>query len=430
MGAATAWRATDPDMKTTIKFSRYGNHYSGDSGIVELMDDLGSALRDNPQMLMMAGGTPARIPAAEQLFQTTLQQLAADAASTQSLLGRYQGPKGDLAVRELLAMQLREDYGWDLSADNIALTNGGQSAFSILANMLAGECEAGTKRIHFPLVPEYLGYADVGISDNFFSGARPHIQLLDDGLFKYTLDRSAGIPPDAAALCISRPTNPSGNVLTDAEVCSLDEAARARGIPLIIDAAYGVPFPALQYGDDSHAYWSDNVILLLSLSKVGMPGTRSGFLIASTDVIEAFSRANTILNLASGNLGPALAARLLLGRQLQQLASAVLRPWYHAKAMQAVELLREAVHDIPCHMHKPEGAFFLWLWFPSLPVSSQQLYRQLKHHGLLVIPGENSFIGLAEPWEHSRQCIRLSYAVDATTLTQGAAILGSTLKKL
>ncbi|MES2605737.1 MAG: pyridoxal phosphate-dependent aminotransferase [Pseudomonadota bacterium] len=374
-------------MKTPIKLSQYGQHYSSDSGIVELMDDLGSALRDNPQMLMMAGGTPARIPAAEQLFQTTLQQLAADPASTQALLGRYQGPKGDLAVRELLATQLREDYGWDLTADNIALTNGGQSAFSIVANMLAGEGSNGSKRIHFPLVPEYLGYADVGISKNFFSSARPQLQLLDDGLFKYTLDRSAVIPQDAAALCISRPTNPSGNVLTDDEVRFLDGAARARGIPLIVDAAYGLPFPALQYGDDTSAYWSDNVILLLSLSKVGMPGTRSGFLVAAADLIEA-------------------------------------------KALKAVALLREALRDIPCHIHKPEGAFFLWLWLPSLPVRSEQLYRQLKHHGLLVIPGENSFIGLAEPWDHSHQCIRLSYAVDDAMLAQAAAVLGSTLKKL
>jgi valine--pyruvate aminotransferase len=405
------------------QFSSYGEHYSQHAGIVELMDDLGSALRNNPQMLMMAGGTPARIPAAEQLFQATLQQLAADAASTQLLLGRYQEPKGDLAIRELLAAQLREEYAWALTADNIALSNGGQSAFGILANMLAGDSSQGEKRIHFPLVPEYLGYADIGLSADFFSGAKPQITLLENSLFKYTLDRAATIPVDAAALCISRPTNPSGNVLTDAEVSFLDAAARRRGIPLIIDAAYGLPFPALHYSDDTHAYWSDNVIWLLSLSKVGLPGVRSGFVIASAEIIEAFSRANTILNLASGNLGPALAARLLPSKQLQKLSREVLQPWYAAKASTAVNVIREALKNIPCHIHKPEGAFFLWLWFPELATSSQELYTRLKAQGLLVIPGENSFMGLAEPWAHSRQCLRLSYAVSDDTLQRGAAIL-------
>jgi valine--pyruvate aminotransferase len=410
------------------QLSYYGQHYSQHAGIVELMDDLGSALRNNPQMLMMAGGTPARIPAAEQLFQTTLQQLAADATSTQLLLGRYQEPKGDLAIRELLASQLREEHGWALTADNIALTNGGQSAFGILANMLAGDSSEGKKRIHFPLVPEYLGYADIGFAADFFSSARPQINLLENGLFKYALDQEAAIPVDAAALCISRPTNPSGNVLTDAEVRFLDEAARQRGIPLIIDAAYGLPFPALHYSDDTHAYWSENVIWLLSLSKVGLPGVRSGFLIASVAIIEAFSRANTILNLASGNLGPALAQRLLPGKQLQQLSREVLQPWYAAKASTALNVIREALQNVPCRIHKPEGAFFLWLWFPELAISSQQLYSLLKAQGLLVIPGENSFMGLAEPWTHSKQCLRLSYAVSDDTLVQGAAILRRVLE--
>lgn len=411
-----------------MKLSRYGQHYSGQSGIIDLMDDLGSALRDNPQMLMMAGGNPARIPAAEQLFQRTLQQLLQDDDDTFQLLGRYQGPKGDLAVRELLATQLREDHGWPLTADHIALTNGGQSAFGILANLLAGDSSEGKRRIHFPLVPEYLGYADVGLTADFFSGAKPLIQLLPGGLFKYGLDCSAPIPADAAALCVSRPTNPSGNVLTDDEVAFLDQAARARGIPLILDAAYGLPFPGLQY-DNCKPYWSDNTILLLSLSKVGLPGTRSGFVIARPELIEAFSRANTILNLAVGNLGPALALRLLQGRQLQQLSHDVLRPWYHARATTAVTVMQHALEQVPCHIHRPEGAFFLWLWFPGLTGSSEELYRKLRQAGLLVIPGEASFIGLAEPWPHSRQCLRLSYAVADSTLEQGAAILGKVLQQ-
>ena len=93
-------------------------------------------------------------------------------------------------------------------------------------------------------------------------------------------------------------------------------------------------------------------------------------------------------------------------------------------------MLRSALHGTPVHIHEPEGAFFLWLWFPQLPVTSAQLYRQLKHHGLLVIPGEASFMGLDAPWDHSRQCIRVSYAVDDATLEKAAAILGSTLRRL
>src|SRR5688572_7984301 len=202
----------------TYLLSRFGQRYSAQSGIIDLMEDLGSALRENPDMLMMAGGNPARIAAAERLFQRTLQAILSNAGQSHAMLGRYQGPKGDLLIREVLAERLQADYGWRVTAEHIAVTNGGQSAFGILANMLAGDSDKGFRRLHFPLVPEYLGYADVGVAPEMFSAARPQIKLLQDKLFKYQLDRHAHIPESAAALCISRPTNPSGNVLTDDEV--------------------------------------------------------------------------------------------------------------------------------------------------------------------------------------------------------------------
>ena len=43
------------------------------------------------------------------------------------------------------------------------------------------------------------------------------------------------------AICCSRPTNPTSNVLTDGEMARLDALAQEHGIPLIIDNAYGTP---------------------------------------------------------------------------------------------------------------------------------------------------------------------------------------------
>lgn len=45
------------------------------------------------------------------------------------------------------------------------------------------------------------------------------------------------------AICCSRPTNPTGNVLTDGEMTHLKQLAKKHGIPLIIDNAYDAPFP-------------------------------------------------------------------------------------------------------------------------------------------------------------------------------------------
>jgi valine--pyruvate aminotransferase len=414
-----------------LKLSRYGLRYTARSGIVTLMEDLGSALRANPGMIMMGGGTPARIPAVERELQVRLQAIAADPERTWAMLGRYQGPQGDPEVRELLAALLRSEYGWDLSAANIAVTNGGQSAFAILANMLAGPASDGSQRlIQLPLVPEYLGYADTGITEPFFTATRPAIEILPDGQFKYRVDFGhLEIHPDAAALCVSRPTNPSGNVLTGTEVARLDTLARARGIPLIVDAAYGAPFPGIEFGT-AMPYWSDNVILLASLSKLGLPGVRSGFLIAGEQFVQAFSCVNTILNLASGNPGPALATALLRDGLLLDMGRTLIRPWYLQKLEPALTAVQSALDGLPGFIHKPEGTFFLWLWLKDLPVDSARLYELLKAAGVLVIPGNNCFVGLQDDWDHTRQCLRLSYAIDADALRSGAAILGRVISEV
>ena len=414
-----------------MTLSRFGLRYTGKSGIVALMEDLGSALRTHPDMIMMGGGTPARIRAAELLFRKHLQTICDDPERAFALLGRYQGPQGDFDVREQVATLLRGEYGWPLTAANIAVTNGGQSAFSILANMLAGEADDGASRvIRFPLVPEYLGYADVGLVDGFFRASRPLIDMLPDKLFKYRVDfAQLQLEDDVAALCVSRPTNPSGNVLDVDELRRLDAMARARGVPFIIDAAYGAPFPGIEFGA-SEAYWSDNVILMLSLSKLGLPGLRSGILVASEAFTQAFAVANTILNLASGNAGPALLGSLLRSGELLPLCRNTIQPWYRERLALALDCLRGELGDLPYAIHQPDGAFFLWLWFRDLPGGSAHLYQALKDAGVLVIPGDSCFPGLAAPWQHATECVRLSYAIDEEQLRAAAKIIGRVVRML
>ena len=160
-------------------------------------------------------------------------------------MGVYQSPQGDKDFREQIAGLLKQQFGWDLSSRNIAVSNGSQSAFFVLYNMFAGDMPDGSHRsIHLPLAPEYIGYRDIGLSDNLFTATRPDIELLDDNLFKYHVDFSRlNITQQTAALCVSRPTNPTGNVLTDDEIEHLDSIADQQNIPFILDGAYGLAVP-------------------------------------------------------------------------------------------------------------------------------------------------------------------------------------------
>lgn len=407
-----------------MELSKFGKNFSGQSGIVELMDDLGTALNENPDMLFMGGGNPGRIPEVEQAFKGRLEKVLADPAQLHSLMGVYQSPQGDRGFREQIAGLLKKQFGWNLSARNIAVSNGSQSAFFVLYNMFAGDMPDGShKSIHLPLAPEYIGYRDIGLTDNLFTATRPEIELLEDNLFKYHVDFSRlNITGQTGALCVSRPTNPTGNVLTDSEIAHLDSIAQKQDIPFILDGAYGLPFPGIIF-NDAKPHWSDNTILVLSLSKLGLPGVRTGIIVASEEIIQAYTRVNTIVSLACGNLGPALATEMLASGEILDLSRQKIAPFYRQRAEQTLLWLRRALGDLPYRIHRPEGAIFLWLWFDGLPISSQVLYERLKARGVLVVPGQNFFPGITDDWRHKQECIRVSYAQDAAVVEAGVKII-------
>lgn len=413
-----------------MKLSQFGHKFCAPTGIVELMDDLGTALNENPDMIFMGGGNPGRIPEAEAIFKARLEAVLADPGQLHSLMGIYQSPQGDKVFRGQIAGLLKKQFGWDLSERNIAISNGSQAAFFILYNMLAGTMPDGSNRsIHLPLAPEYIGYGDIGLSRDFFTATRPDIELMDDNLFKYHVGFSQlKVTEQTAALCVSRPTNPTGNVLTDDEIEHLDEIAIAADIPLIIDGAYGLPFPGILF-NDAKPHWNDNTILVLSLSKLGLPGVRTGIVVAREEIVQAYSNANTVVNLACGNLGPTIARELFRSGEILALSNNLIKPFYKSRAQQAVDWFRAELGDLPYRIHSPEGAIFLWLWFDGLPITSQALYERLKQRGVLVVPGHNFFPGMDSGWQHQQECIRVSYAQDGSTVKQGIETIAQEVAK-
>lgn len=414
-----------------MKLSIFGEKYTGHSGIVDLMADLGEALHTRPDMISMGGGNPARIPEVEKRYRDHLVAMLQEPEGAYNILGKYQSPQGDEKLLKQLAAMLSAEYGWPVTDKNVAISNGGQSAFYVLANILAGRhCDGVMKQIQFPLVPEYIGYADTGLEAGFFSATRPAIEILDEHIFKYRINFDAlAVSGTTAAFCVSRPTNPTGNVLTDNEVLQLDTIAASHDIPLIIDGAYGTPFPNIIF-NEVNPHWSENTVLLLSLSKLGLPGVRTGFIVASEELIQAYATANTILNLACGNVGPAIASRLFQNREVLEVSNNLIMPYYRDRAMQTMEWFIKAMDDLPFYVHKPEGAIFLWLWFKDLPVTSARLYETLKQAGVLVIPGHDSFAGLADEWPHAQECIRVSYAQDEAQVKQGVEIIAREVREL
>tara|TARA_B100001057_G_scaffold273407_2_gene273746 strand:- start:163 stop:1416 length:1254 start_codon:yes stop_codon:yes gene_type:complete len=411
-----------------MQFSKFGEKFNRYSGITRLMDDLNDGLR-TPGAIMLGGGNPAAIPAMLDYFN----QASADMLASGELiaaLANYDGPQGKDSFIKSLAAMLKETYGWDISEKNISLTNGSQSGFFYLFNLLAGQQPDGShKKILLPIAPEYIGYGDAGIDDDIFISYHPEIELLENRQFKYHVDfEQLKVDDSVAAICASRPTNPTGNVLTDEEVRKLDRLARDNNIPLLIDNAYGLPFPNIIF-EDVEPFWNENTILCMSLSKLGLPGVRCGIVIASEEVTQALTNMNGIISLAPSSVGPAIANHMIENGDLLRLSSEVIKPFYKEKSLRAVELLQEAINDPRFRIHKPEGAIFLWLWFDGLPITTMELYDRLKARGVLIVPGEYFFIGQEDEWDHAHQCLRMNYVQDDEAMQKGIAIIAEEVKK-
>ncbi|MHC4640281.1 MAG: valine--pyruvate transaminase [Planctomycetota bacterium] len=377
-----------------VNISKFGKKISEASGINRLMDDLGDAFAAGRDMLMLGGGNPAHIPEVQEHFRDSVQRLLDRSGEFERAIGNYDPPQGNKEFIEAVARLLADEFGWDIQPKHIALTNGSQSAFFILFNMFAGAFENGAKKkIMFPLAPEYIGYCDVGLDDGSFVASKPEIEHIGEHVFKYHVDFGRiDITDEIGAICVSRPTNPTGNVLTDSEIEKLSELACTNDIPLIIDNAYGTPFPHIIY-TEAKPIWNEHTIVCMSLSKLGLPAARTGIVIAKEEIIAMVSRINANMCLAPGSMGAAIATNLVRSGKIIRLSREVIRPFYEKKAGEAVEQLSEELEGIDFHIHKPEGAFFLWLWLRGLPITDHELYERLKNKGVLIVPGHYFFPG-------------------------------------
>ena len=430
-----------------MKFSKYGQQFTKTSAISQLMDDLGDALKSPTPVNMLGGGNPARIDKVNEAYfevYKSLEQGGIDGGAIESV-GNYSNPQGDAKFIDALVAFFNRHYDWNLTTENIVLTNGSQNAFFYLFNLFGGQFEdeqgeISTKSILLPLAPEYIGYSDVHIDGKHFIAIKPEIEEVEHegetGFFKYKIDFEAleSLPAlkngEIGAICCSRPTNPTGNVLTDEEMAQLSAIAKQYDVPLIIDNAYGEPFPNIIY-PDVNLNWDKNTVLCFSLSKIGLPGARTGIIIAAPEVVKTVSAMNAVVNLAPTRFGAAIATPLLNEDRLKELCDDTIQPFYAKKAKKAITHIKEEMDDYPVLVHKPEGAIFLWVWFKDLPISTTELYDRLKEKATLIVPSEHFYPGLdTTDYPHAHQCIRMSIAASDETLESGIKVIGEVVREL
>ena len=415
-----------------MQFSDFGRKLTSRSGILQLMDDIGRPLPGGIKTYPLGGGNPARVKATEELYRREMERILSSGEAFEDIISHYDAPQGRTRFIEAVTSFFRSRYGWDISEENIAVTNGSQSAMFYLLNLFSGRTEGREQTILFPLMPEYIGYADQGIEEGTFRSVAARCEYFSDRTFKYTLDQEAverylNEHDEIGAIAVSRPTNPSGNVLTDGEIKALARMAHEHSIPLIVDNAYGLPFPDIIFIDDAEPIWNEDIILSMSLSKIGLPSIRTGIVIARREIASALSNMNAIAALASCTMGQVLSENLIASGELVKAAKEHVRPFYQEKARKAEGWIRRYFDGTEYFLHRIEGSIFTWLYLPSLKIPTLEFYSILMDNGVVTVPGEYFFFGSDEkpyPHEHYDKCLRLNYSGPDDLTEEGIRIIG------
>jgi valine--pyruvate aminotransferase len=413
-----------------MRLTEYGQRISGETGVSKAMSEMTSTTGAIQPVARLGGGNPALIDAVTKIYTASVRELLNDPQQMATMLGEYDGPRGNADFVEAIKNYLNKHHNLGISEDNITITAGSQTGYFVLLNMLAGQSHDRMRRLLFPLTPEYLGYNDVLIEPDALAFRRPLITKIGAHEFQYGIDFNAlNIDESIGAICLSRPTNPSGNVLTDQEMQRLGTLARAHDIPLIIDSAYGSPFPGI-IAPGFNLYWDDHTIMSMSLSKIGLPSTHVGIFIGPPDIMAALGRASSTVSLAPPSFGQYLVRPLLAGDDMERVVSDHIRPYYLDRVEKAHQLVKAHFpDDLPWRLHTWQGSFFFWLWLDGVKMGGSELHDYLISRGVVTVPGEYFFPAKEHEWPHTKQCIRLDIARPDAELEAGFSILAEAIKK-
>lgn len=197
---------------------------------------------------------------------------------------KYTANKGLPALREAIAAKTLRDSGYEVSPDDIIVTNGGkQAVFQAFASVVDPGDEVLLPAPYWTTYPEVIALAG-GITVEVFAGA--------DQDYKVTVEQlEAARSEKTKAMLFCSPSNPTGSVYTPEEAKAIGEWALEHGIWVLTDEIY----EHLLYDDAQPAHMvqlvpelADTCIVMNGVAKTyAMTGWRVGWMIGPSDAIKA-----------------------------------------------------------------------------------------------------------------------------------------------
>ena len=334
---------------------------------------------------------------------------------------RYTPAGGLPELKEAIAAKTARDSGYQITAAQVLVTNGGkQAVYEAFATLLDPGDEVLLPAPYWTTYPEAVKLA---------GGVPVDVVTTEDQGYRVTVDQlEAARTPRTKVLLWCSPSNPTGAVASPEEVESIGRWALEHGIWVVADEIY----EHLVYGDTKHVSMpvavpelAGQCVVVNGVAKTyAMTGWRVGWLIGPAAVVKAATNLQSHATSNVANVSQAAALEALTG---DLSAVAEMREAFDRRRQAMVRLLNE-IPGVTCP--EPFGAFYC---YPSVKAligktlrgkrieSSAQLAELvLDEVGVAVVPGE----AFGTPGY-----FRLSYALGDEALEKGISRLNALLSE-
>ena len=344
---------------------------------------------------------------------------AAVAACRDQKWHRYTPAGGLPELKEAIAAKTLRDSGYEVSASQVLVTNGGKQAlYNAFASLLDPGDEVILQAPYWTTYPEAIQLA----------GGRPVVVMTDETSgYRATVEQlEAARTPRTKVLVFVSPSNPTGAVYSPAEVRAIGEWAAANGLWVVTDEIY----EHLVYGDAQFSSMpvlvpelADRCVVVNGVAKTyAMTGWRVGWMIGPNDIVKAATnlQSHSTSNVANISQIAALAAVTGDLSAVEEMKVAFDR------RRQLITGLLDAIPGVDCPL--PEGAFYVYpsvrgligrsLRGATIESSSQLAGIILDEAEVAVVPGE----AFGTPGY-----LRLSYATSDADITEGVGRMAALL---
>jgi aspartate aminotransferase len=343
--------------------------------------------------------------AGEPHFATPQHIKDAAIAAIQSNFTRYTVVSGIPELRQAIVERHAADFGSSYTPDETIFTTGGKLA---LFNAIQVLVDHGDEVI-LP-VPYWVSFKDIV---QYAGGKVVYLETSEAENFRVTADAiEAAITPKTKAIILNSPSNPSGAVVSPADLERIVRLAHERGIWLLLDECYVyLQYTGALVSGGSFTDAKEHIVVLGSLSKTyAMTGWRAGYALAPKPVITAMTKLQSQSTSSTASFVQKAAIAAL--RSSQDCVSEM-RADYLTLRDKILGRLAE-IPGITCT--QPQGAFYVYpnvsqyLGKAGVPTAMELSKRLLHEAHVVTVPGE-AF--------GTDQHIRLSYATSHADVEEG-----------